>query len=140
VLTPDRAADFLPPQLEDGCRDGLFDSAINCGAVPATAPSPARLMRKTDPTSTARSPRPPRERAAAGILGTAPEDVDDDTARGLGSVVHALIAGLSLQAFLDPDSLPTGDQVAAALQSLANGRTSIPSAERTETTLPSSNV
>lgn len=81
-----------------------------------------------------------RRNLAAGILGTTPEEIDDDTARGLGSVVHALIAGLSMQAFLDPDSLPTGDQVAAALQSLANGRTSIPSAERTETTLPASNV
>lgn len=57
---------------------------------------------------------------AAGALGRQPEGIDADTNRGLGSVVHALITGLSLQAFLDPDSLPTGEQVIAALQILAN--------------------
>jgi AcrR family transcriptional regulator len=60
-----------------------------------------------------------RRNLAAGILGVQPEDVDDETTTGLGSLVHALIAGLSLQAFLDPDSLPTGEQVAAALRSIS---------------------
>ncbi|MBM7784378.1 TetR/AcrR family transcriptional regulator [Tenggerimyces flavus] len=59
-----------------------------------------------------------RRNLAAGILGTEPENVDDDTTRSLGSVVHALIAGLSLQAFLDPATLPTGAQVAAAMRAI----------------------
>lgn len=58
-----------------------------------------------------------RRNLAAGILGTAP---DEETTKSLGSVVHALIAGLSLQAFLDPASLPTGAQVAAAITALTS--------------------
>ena len=57
---------------------------------------------------------------AAGVLGIRPDDVDAKTNKGIGSVVHALIAGLSLQAFLDPESLPTGEEVVAALHTLAN--------------------
>ena len=59
------------------------------------------------------------EGAHAGILGTEPENVDDDdAAQSLGSVGHALMAGLSLQAFLDPTALPTGAQVAAAIRAI----------------------
>jgi len=56
---------------------------------------------------------------AAGVLDVLSQDVDADTARGLGSVVHALIAGLTMQALLDPKSLPTGEQVVQAIQTLA---------------------
>jgi AcrR family transcriptional regulator len=59
---------------------------------------------------------------AAGVLGIDPSDIDADTNQGLGSVVHALIAGLSLQAFLDPESLPTGAQVVQAVRVLARNR------------------
>jgi AcrR family transcriptional regulator len=59
---------------------------------------------------------------AAGVLGVQPSDIDANTSRGLGSVIHALIAGLSLQAFLDADSLPTGEQVVQAVRALASER------------------
>ncbi|HEY6739453.1 MAG TPA: TetR/AcrR family transcriptional regulator [Actinopolymorphaceae bacterium] len=59
-----------------------------------------------------------RANLAAMALGVAAEDIDAETARGLGAVVHWLIAGLSLQALLDPASLPSGDEVAAALRTL----------------------
>jgi AcrR family transcriptional regulator len=55
---------------------------------------------------------------AAGVLGLDPEEVDADTAEGLGSVIHALIAGLSLQALIEPESLPSGEQVGRALRTL----------------------
>lgn len=71
-------------------------------------------IRSTLTTATAEA----RRNLAAGVLGTEPQNVDDDTARGLGSVVHALMAGLSLQAFLDPATLPTGAQVAAAMRAI----------------------
>lgn len=59
---------------------------------------------------------------AAMILGRGPEEIDGATAQGLGAVVHALIVGLSLQALLDPESLPSGEQVVAAVQALATER------------------
>lgn len=59
---------------------------------------------------------------AARVLDVVPTDIDADTNQSLGSVVHALVAGLSLQAFLDPDSLPTGEQVMQAVQTLATAR------------------
>ncbi len=71
-------------------------------------------IRQTLSTATAGA----RTDLAAGVLDVDPSDVGAETSRGLGSVVHALIAGLSLQAFLDPDSLPTGEQVVEALHSL----------------------
>jgi AcrR family transcriptional regulator len=72
-------------------------------------------IRETLTTAT----RGARTDLAAGILGADPADIDADSSRGLGSVVHALIAGLSLQAFLDPDSLPTGAHVVQAINRLA---------------------
>jgi AcrR family transcriptional regulator len=59
---------------------------------------------------------------AAMVLGVRPEEVDPETARSLGSLVHSLVAGLTLQALLDPDSLPTGEQVAQAVRTLARGK------------------
>jgi AcrR family transcriptional regulator len=60
---------------------------------------------------------------AAAILGVDPADVDDAAIRGMGSVVHSLIAGLTLQALLDPESLPTGEQVGQAMSALVKGKT-----------------
>lgn len=61
-----------------------------------------------------------RASLAGMVLGTAPQDIDAETARSVGSTVHAIVAGLTLQALIDPDSLPTGKQVAAALQNLVS--------------------
>jgi AcrR family transcriptional regulator len=63
-----------------------------------------------------------RASLAAAILGVAPADLDDKTVQGLGSVLHSLIAGLTLQALLDPDSLPTGEQVTQAMRALVKGK------------------
>lgn len=57
---------------------------------------------------------------AAMVLGLAAENVGAETAHSLGSVVHSLIVGLSFQAFLDPDSLPSGEQVVSALRVLVS--------------------
>lgn len=56
----------------------------------------------------------------AGLLLDQPTaDLDPDVVRRVGSVIHALIAGLTLQAFLDPESLPNGEQVVEAIRALA---------------------
>jgi len=60
-----------------------------------------------------------RRDLAAMALGVEPDEVDAETARGLGSVVHSIIAGLTLQTLLDPQSLPTGEQVVQAVRALA---------------------
>ncbi len=59
---------------------------------------------------------------AALALGIDRADVDPETARGLGSLVHSMIIGLSLQALIDRDSVPSGTQIADSIQTLA-GRT-----------------
>lgn len=61
-----------------------------------------------------------RTAIAAGVLGVDPTAVDAETAQGLGAVVHWLLAGLSLQALIDPESLPSGEQVAQAVRTLAS--------------------
>ncbi len=66
--------------------------------------------------------RDARTSLAAMVLDTSPDEVDPETARSIGSTVHALIAGLTLQAMLDPGTLPDGKQVAAALQTLTSGK------------------
>jgi len=62
-----------------------------------------------------------REGLAAMILGVSPEEVDDDTARGLGSLVYSLIVGYILQGLLAPEALPTAAQAARAVRTLADG-------------------
>lgn len=59
-----------------------------------------------------------RAELAATIMGGRAEDVDADTAKGLGSLAYALIAGFVLQSLLDPGSLPTADQVLKAVRAL----------------------
>ncbi|GAB3424940.1 TetR/AcrR family transcriptional regulator [Flindersiella endophytica] len=62
--------------------------------------------------------RDARASLAGLLLDRSVADLDPSVARGTGSVIHALIAGLALQAFLDPDSLPTGEQVVEAVRAL----------------------
>lgn len=62
--------------------------------------------------------RDARASLAGLLLDQAADDLDPSVVRGTGSVIHALIAGLTLQAFLDPESLPTGDQVVEAVRAL----------------------
>ncbi|MEU6041358.1 TetR/AcrR family transcriptional regulator [Actinomadura sp. NPDC047616] len=59
-----------------------------------------------------------RAELAAMVLGVDAADVDEDTARGLGSLVHGLVVGYVLQALLSPGTMPTADQVVAALGAL----------------------
>ncbi|QFR98182.1 TetR family transcriptional regulator [Streptomyces tsukubensis] len=47
------------------------------------------------------------------------ETYDEETARAVGSVHMALIAGLSMQWLIDPDHAPTAQQVAAGLRAIA---------------------
>ncbi|TCC35879.1 TetR/AcrR family transcriptional regulator [Kribbella speibonae] len=61
-----------------------------------------------------------RRDLAAMILGRQPEEIDSATAQGLGAVVHSLIVGLSLQALLSPESLPSSEQVVSAVRVLAS--------------------
>jgi AcrR family transcriptional regulator len=56
---------------------------------------------------------------AALALGIDRADVTAETARGLGSLVHSMIIGLSLQALIDRDSVPSGQQIAESIQTLA---------------------
>jgi AcrR family transcriptional regulator len=56
---------------------------------------------------------------AAMLMGVAVDEVDDDTARAVGSVGLALVNGVVLQALIDPERAPSGRDVAAALRALA---------------------
>lgn len=47
------------------------------------------------------------------------ETFDEETARAVGSVHMALVAGLSMQWLIDPDHAPTAEQVAAGLRAIA---------------------
>lgn len=55
---------------------------------------------------------------AALALGIPKETVQADQARSLGSLVHAIVIGLSIQLMIDPQSAPTGADLATALQTL----------------------
>jgi AcrR family transcriptional regulator len=56
---------------------------------------------------------------AAMLLGVAVDEVDDDTARAVGSLGLALVNGVVLQALIDPERAPSGRDVAAAVLALA---------------------
>jgi AcrR family transcriptional regulator len=62
-----------------------------------------------------------RSSLAALVLGVAEEEVDEDTAAGLGSVVYGLVSGYVTQALTDPGALPTAEQAAAGVMALARG-------------------
>ncbi|GAA4901415.1 TetR family transcriptional regulator [Stackebrandtia albiflava] len=59
-----------------------------------------------------------RRELAAMALGVEPDRVDEETARGLGATLHAMIVGFVVQALLDPDSAPTGAEVVGALRAV----------------------
>jgi AcrR family transcriptional regulator len=60
-----------------------------------------------------------RREFAAMLLGVAADEVDDDTARAVGSLGLALVNGVVLQALIDPERAPSGRDVAAAVRAVA---------------------
>jgi AcrR family transcriptional regulator len=60
-----------------------------------------------------------RREFAAMLLGVGEDEVDDDTARAVGSLGLALVNGVVLQALIDPERAPSGRDVAAALRAVA---------------------
>ena len=60
-----------------------------------------------------------RREFAAMLLGHAEDEVDDDTARAVGSLGLALVNGVVLQALIDPERAPSGRDVAAAVRAVA---------------------
>jgi AcrR family transcriptional regulator len=61
-----------------------------------------------------------RREFAAMLLGVDADEVDDDTARAVGSLGLALVNGVVLQALIDPERAPSGRDVAAAIRALAS--------------------
>lgn len=59
---------------------------------------------------------------AAMLLGVAEDEVDDDTARRVGSLGLALVNGLVLQALVDTGAAPSGPDLAAAVRAVASAR------------------
>lgn len=59
-----------------------------------------------------------RRELGALILGIPPEEVDDTTAAGLGSMVYNLVTGYVLQYLVAPDSLPSVDQAVEGIRAL----------------------
>ena len=55
---------------------------------------------------------------AAMLLGVAEDEIDDDTARRVGSLGLALVNGLVLQALVDTEAAPSGPDIAAALRAV----------------------
>jgi hypothetical protein len=55
---------------------------------------------------------------AAMLLDVAEDEVDDDTARRVGSLGLALVNGLVLQALVDAEAAPSGPDIAAALRAV----------------------
>ncbi|MBE2999315.1 TetR/AcrR family transcriptional regulator [Nocardiopsis sp. HNM0947] len=63
-----------------------------------------------------------RREMAALLLDTTPDDVDDATAAGLGSMVYNVVSGYVLQYLVDPEGLPTVDQAVEGLHLLVRPR------------------
>ena len=61
-----------------------------------------------------------RREFAAMLLGVDADEVDDDTARAVGSFGLALVNGVVLQALIDPERAPSGRDVAAAVRAVAS--------------------
>ncbi|MFD3688055.1 TetR/AcrR family transcriptional regulator [Nocardiopsis sp. NPDC058631] len=59
-----------------------------------------------------------RRELAAMILGVEPDGVDPGTVAGLGSMVYNVITGYVIQFLVDPEALPTVDQVMEGLRAL----------------------
>ncbi|MUL41079.1 TetR/AcrR family transcriptional regulator [Streptomonospora sp. PA3] len=59
-----------------------------------------------------------RRALAAMLLDRDPGDLDAETVAGVGGAVYATVVGLAVQSVLAPESLPTGEQAAAALRTL----------------------
>ena len=59
-----------------------------------------------------------RRELSALILGIPPEEVDDATSAGLGSMVYNLVTGYVLQYLVAPDSLPTVEQAMDGIRAL----------------------
>jgi AcrR family transcriptional regulator len=57
---------------------------------------------------------------AAMLLGVAEDEVDDDTARRVGSLGLALVNGIVLQALVDAERAPSGPDIAAALRAVVS--------------------
>ncbi|WP_017613627.1 TetR/AcrR family transcriptional regulator [Nocardiopsis salina] len=63
-----------------------------------------------------------RRDMAALLLNTAPNEVDNSTAAGLGSMVYNVVTGYVLQYLVDPEGLPTVDQAVEGLHLLVHPR------------------
>lgn len=63
--------------------------------------------------------REARRELAALVLGVEADEVDPDTAAGLGSIINNMINGYMLQYLVEPESLPTSDQALAGLRKMA---------------------
>ncbi|XVV10494.1 TetR family transcriptional regulator [Actinoplanes sp. CA-131856] len=61
-----------------------------------------------------------RRGMAAIALGLPEDQIDDATARGVGSVQMALLSGIVTQWLTDPASAPTPDQIVAGVQQLSH--------------------
>lgn len=59
-----------------------------------------------------------RRDLAALALGLSTDDVSDDTATQIGTLVHALLVGLSMQMLIDSDSMPTGKGLTQAIEAI----------------------
>lgn len=64
-----------------------------------------------------------RAELAALLLGRDVEDIDAATADTVGSAVHAWVVGFAMQSLVAPETLPSGEQVCAALRELVAGST-----------------
>lgn len=117
------AAASRPDQRLRACLDALIDAVsdqpeilvASCQAMAKAALDPSIRGTLAEVHGGARSD------FAALALGVTREEVDDAQARSLGSLVHAIVIGISMQLMLDPESAPTGDELVAALRVLAVG-------------------
>ncbi|WP_084392504.1 hypothetical protein [Nocardiopsis listeri] len=71
-----------------------------------------------------------RRELSALILGIRPEEVDDATSAGPGSMVYNLVTGYVLQYLVAPDSLTTVEQAMDGIRALLPQEGRLPSTER----------
>jgi AcrR family transcriptional regulator len=58
-----------------------------------------------------------RDELPADFLG--PQDLDPSTRRAVGSLLLALISGMTMQVLLDPEGAPTADELTVAMRTIA---------------------